>query len=732
MIVGTARYMSPEQARGTAIDRRTDIWAFGCVMYEALAGKPPFLADTGTDTLAAILREEPDWTAFTGPPPLQRLVRRCLRKDLQSRLRDIADARLEIEELLQESAAMPAVAAAARGSRRLLRIGTIAVAAVLGVAAGVLLAWRSLTGGPADRPAPARVVIALPAGQQLAVGPAPALALSADGRRLVYVALQSGGRTQLYLRPLDTFDATAISGTHGASAPFFSPDGEWIGFYANEAIQKISIQGGAPLKICDAPPLSSAAWLQNGAVIFSTTLAGDGLWRVSADGGAPDRLTEPDAAQKEVQHVYPVPLPGQNAALFSIITGDGVIGAVLPLDSLKWRRLPQVRASSGGAQFLPSGHLIAAQPGGLVAIRFNPDTGETSGSPTPLAERIAASMTGGVFAVSQSGTLAYVPGRTSVPRRTLVAVDRDGRAAPLSDVHAPYVQPRFSPNGRFVATTIESETGADVWIHDLQRGTRTRLTNVDSAGFAVWSPDALRVAFHAAHLGPWSLYTRVADGSGPAEPVLTGSRPAPTAAWSRDPAEKLLPGFVPTLSGANPQYPMSWTPDRHTLVFTERKPNGERDIWVVEDGTDPTPFLLTPSDEGAPTLSPDGRWLAYVSDESGRNEVYVQPYPGPGGRWLISTDGGTDPAWSPDGSELYYRRADQLMAVPIQTAATLNAGTPRLLFEGRYERSDIGRNYDVAPDGKRFVMVRSDEPEPSARIHVVLNWQEEVTFRRMP
>jgi Tol biopolymer transport system component len=366
-----------------------------------------------------------------------------------------------------------------------------------------------------------------------------------------------------------------------------------------------------------------------------------------------------------------------------------------------------------------------------VAIPFDPGRGETTGSPITVSERIAISANAGAsFGLSEGGTLAYVPGRNAVPRRTLVAVDRDGRTTLLSDARAAYAQPRFSPDGRWLAMTIESESGADVWVHDLQRGTRTRLTNGDSAGFPVWSPDAAEVGFHAAHLGPWSLYVRVADGSRAAEPLLTGSRPEPAAAWSPDPAEKLLPGFVPRLTGAHHQYPMSWTPDGRTLVFAERKPNGERDIWVVERGSDPTPFLLTPSDEWSPAFSPDGHWLAYVSGESGRSEVYVQPYPGPGGRWLISTEGGTDPVWAPNGRELYYLQDDQLMAVPIQGATALNAGTPRRLFQGRYELSDIGRNYDLSPDGTRFVMIRSDDREAEPRIHVVLNWVDALNARR--
>lgn len=729
MIVGTARYMSPEQARGQALDKRTDIWSYGCLLYEVLAGKAPFIADTGTDTLAAILKEEPDWGALSGPAPLQRLARRCLRKDAQSRLRDIADARLEIEELQQDSAPMRPLtfAGVTRASRRNLAVAVLLALALL--ATGAVTAWL-FASRPVVHRSPARVVIALPAEQQLALGPSPSLAVSPDGRRLVYVAAQPGSRTQLYLRPIDRFDASVIPGTEGASAPFFSADGSWVGFYAGDAIQKVSLDGGAPLKICDAPPVASATWGRDDRITFATTLTGDGLWRVPADGGEPERLTTPDPAQKELHHMYPQVLPGGGTAVFTVLTDQGSFGAVLSLESRQWRRLSQVRPTSGGVQFVSTGHLVAAQANGLVAVVFDPASGETRGSPIPISERMAAPTDGGTaFAVAESGTLVYVPGRSTVPRRTLVTVDRDGRSEPLSDLRTAYSQPRFSPDGRWLAMTIESEAGADVWVLDLQRDTRTRLTTGDAASVPVWSPDAMNVGFHASRLGAWNLYARVADGSRAAEPLLTGPRPEPAAAWSQDPGEKLLPGFVPALSGANPQYPMSWTPDGQTLVFAERKPNGERDIWVVERGTDPAPFLLTPFDEWSPAFSPDGSWLAYVSDESGRAEVYLQPYPGPGGRWLISTGGGTDPVWAKDGHELYYLQDDQLMSVPIQTAPAVNVGAPRRLFEGHYERSDIGRNYDLSPDGKRFVMIRSDEREATPRMHVVLNWIEELGSR---
>ena len=732
-ILGTARYMSPEQARGLPLDRRSDIWSFGCVLYEALAGKPAFAADTATDTLAAILKEEPDWNALLVPAALQRLARRCLRKELHARLRDIADARIEIEELRQESAAMRSISAPSRSTAPRRRFATVSALGALALLLLSVGAWRFFARRESTAALPLRVTVPVPAEQRLAVGPASPITISSDGRYLVYAAMQPGSRTQLFLRPLDKFDASPLAGTEGATAPFFSQDGNWIGFYAAGALQKVSLQGGEPLRICDAPPVSGAVWRGDGTIIFGTTLAGDGLWRVSAAGGKPERLTQPDAARKEQHHLYPQTLPENQSLIFVVKTDQGSSAALLSIDDRSWRSLPHIRPSTGGVRYVSTRHLIVPQAGGLVAVAFDDDRGETSGSPFPVVERIATSPDSGpTFAVSDNGTLVYAAGRPGSPTRTVRLVDREGRAAAVFDRPAAYAQPRFSPDGRWLAMAIESEAGADVWLHDLQRGTRTRLTTGASASFPIWAPDATRVAFHAARPGPWTLYSRLADGSQPAEPLLTRSRPDPIAAWSRDPAEAVLPGFAPMLSGANPQYPMSWTPDGQTIVFTERKANGERDIWVLEKGGDPTPFLVTPADESSPALSADGHWLAYVSDESGRGEVYIQPYPGPGGRWLISTAGGTDPVWAPDGRELYYLQDDQLMAVAIHTTQTVNAGTPRRLFEGRYERSDIGRNYDLSPDGKRFVMIRSDEPGGTTQVNVVVNWLSELAARRQP
>jgi Tol biopolymer transport system component len=285
----------------------------------------------------------------------------------------------------------------------------------------------------------------------------------------------------------------------------------------------------------------------------------------------------------------------------------------------------------------------------------------------------------------------------------------------------------LSPDGRWLAATVEGESGSDVWVYDLQRGTRTRLTAGGENGFPVWSPDGRTVTYHAANADQWTLYSRPADASNRAEPLLTMDR----ASRGASPMANLLPGSLPTLSGTNPQFPMSWSGDGKALAFTERKPSGERDIWVLEPGSEPAPFLLSPFDESAPAFSSDGRYLAYVSDESGRPEVYVQPYPGPGGRWLISTDGGADPIWTAGGREMVYRNGDDIMAVTIQTAPAFSAGTPRRVLEARFQASDVSRNFDVSRDGQRFVMVRSDESARAPQFYAVFNWLSELQRRGM-
>ena len=729
MIFGTAAYMSPEQVRGRALDRRTDIWSFGCMLYEALTGRTPFAADTISDTLAAVLREEPDWRALPAAPMgLQRLVRRCLRKDPQSRLHDIADARLDLEDTLTESAAL-VVPMPGHGSWRISRkhalgaamLGVLAIAALFG-------AWR-LGRLQTTPPLQSRFVVPLPAGRMLERGPGPALAISPDGSRVVFVVLERDGGTQLFLRDLDRFDSTVVPNTLGASAPFFSPDGRWIGFYASGALHRVPVDGGAPLKIADAPAVWSAAWGTNEQIVFATAVAPNGLRRVAADGGTPEELTLPKSENGELQHAFPQFLPDGERILFSVLTKDGWQPALLTVKTGEWQVLRRGAPGYTPAQFAASGHLIYAQAnGGLVAVPFDASRGDLTGSAVPLLESIDMIGGGSTFAMSRSGTLIYLPARVELPRRTLVVVDRDGRATAMPGNREPYAHPRWSPDGTRLAMAIETENGADIWIQDVQRGTRQRLTGGGFNAYPLWYPKGVELTYQtAASPGRFSLFTRNINGGQPES--LLGDQPAGTSGALPGGMASLLPGTVPRPGNANPHIPMSWSGDGRFLAFDERKPGAQRDVWVLTRGGDPAPFVLTAFDEWSPAFSPDGQWLAYVSNESGRHEVYVQPYPGPGRKWLISTDGGTEPAWSPDGKELFYRRGDQLLGVTVQIQPDFSASSPRVLFDGPYEVVEGARNYDVAPEGKRFVMVRRDSVDVPQRFHVVSRWFDELTSR---
>ena len=735
VILGTATWMSPEQARGKVVDKRTDIWAFGCVLYEMLTGRTAFAGDTISDTIAAILEREPDWSALpaTTPTTIRRLLQRCLEKDLNRRLHDIADARIEIEDASREPSGSAVEADSAERERpawatpravmALAAAGVVLVA--FGAAEGVRW-WPGRVTPPAS--SPARLMITLPAAQALEKGRFPPVALSPDGKLLVYAAAVNGGRTNLYLRPLDELAARPIPSTEGATAPFFSPDGRWLAFYADGLLKKVSVAGGVPLTICDAPPVWSATWGENDTIVFATTLAASGLWRVSANGGEPAQITTPKP--DEAQHGYPQLLPGGTQVLFSVLRKNAWHLAIVGLDGGEWRLLGNGRVVGEGAQYIATGHLVYAQSGGLVSTPFDPAAGNLDQPPVPLLERIETSRFGGAyFAVAAAaGTLVYVPAGTTVTDRTLLRIDRDGRAAPLLEARAGYEYPTLSPDGRRAAVMIASEMGSDIWIIDLARATRLRFTAGGIGSFPVWGPDGSKLAFQSTAPGPFNLFWKALDGSADAQPLLNAADSASARSWPNTGAT-LLPGTMPTLSGAGPQFPMSWSPDGSTLAFHERKPDGERDIWVVSPGGDPVPFLLTPFDERSPRFSPDGKWLAYVSDESGRNDVYVQPFPGPGPKWLVSTDGGIDPVWSKDGRELFYRHDDQLMAVSVAAAREFSADRPRRLFEIRFDAGDNGPNYDVSPDGKWFVMPRSDRGPAPVELHLVLNWFREVTAR---
>ena len=705
IILGTAAYMSPEQARGKTVDRRCDIWSFGAVLFEMLSGKRAFAGEDVSHTLAAVIMNEPDWNALpaTTPASIQRLLRRCLNKDPKQRLRDIGEARIAIEETLTGSPDVGAVREPPQQPvwSRALPWG-IGVALALALV-GTLL-WVALRPPPRPPTRPiARVVVTLPPADRLALGQTPVVSLSPDGSRLAYVA-NHGGSTQLYLRAIDRFEARLIPGTEGAESLFFSPDGQSLGFFSEGKLKRVSVSGGAPLTLCSAPLNRGASWAPDDTIIFAPSMT-SGLFRVSAAGGMPKPLTVPDRKMGEFSHRWPEILPGGKAVLFTIWTGAGGSFDSARVDVLSLQTGERRVLVQGGAygRYESSGHLVYARADGLLMVPFDLKRLEVTGPPVSIPEGVNMSPSSGVaeFSLSGDGSLAYLPGGTRVGERTLVWVDRKGAVRPLAAPPRPYLGPRLSPDGRGLAVAIQV-TNPGLWVYDLARGTLTRLTGSDVGPLPIWTPDGKHVTFLSAPSGAMNLYWMAADGSGAAEPLTASDK-------------YRVPG--------------SWSPDGRTLAFTEVDPATGFHIWVLnlEGDRRTRPFLQTASSEGGPAFSPDGRWLAYQSDESGRWEIYVRPFPGPGGKSQISTEGGTEPVWARNGRELFYRNGDKMMATAIETKPVFAAAKPELLFEGHYASPTSLANYDVSPDGQRFLMIKASEQESApTQLNVVLNWSDEL------
>ncbi len=697
-VMGTAAYMSPEQARGQKADRRTDIWALGCILYELLTAKRTFPGETFTEIAAGILKGEPDWLALPAETPanIRLLLRRCLQKDLQKRFHSAADVGIQLEDALAAPAgAGQAVVAPAKGWLRIIPWG---VAFLAGAIITGLAVWKLKPTPMAITQAPAHVTIALPPGDRLAAQDYPPVALSPDGSHLVYGAIHNGVQ-QLFARAMDSNEVKPLAGTEGSDSPFFSPDSQWVGFFAGGKLKKVSIAGGTAQTLCDSGANGGASWGTDDTIVFAPTNS-SGLMRVSAAGGTPQVLTTLDRAKGEVGHRWPQFLPGGKALLFTLVTGPGWDErhtAVLRLETGE-RRV--VLRGGNTARFVPTGHLVYYRAATLLAVPFDLARLEvTSSSPITIADGVveSASAFGAEYSFSAAGLLAYIPASPRQFERHLVWVDRKGEIEPLSAPPRPYDSVALSPDGRQIAVDIRSDTAA-LWIHDLARGALTRVTTEGSSQNPIWTPDGKRIAYRGTRAGFRNLFLRTVDGTGTEERLTTGE---------------------------NLQTPISWSPDGKWLAFRETSPTTGFDIWIlqVEGERKQQAFLRTPFNEANAVFSPDSRWLAYQSDESGRNEVYVQPFPGPGGKWQISTEGGSNPRWARNGRELFYRNGNKMMAANIKTEPTFTAGKPRLLFEGQFAAG----GGDVSPDGQRFLMIQAVEPEqPATQINVVLNWFEEL------
>jgi eukaryotic-like serine/threonine-protein kinase len=700
VILGTAAYMSPEQARGKGLDKRTDLWAFGCVLYELLTEKLAFQGETVTEILASVLRGEPDWQALSPATPAQirSLLKRCLQKDISQRLQAAGDARIEIQEALTAPPVEQRTAARAAPIPVWRRVSTVAPACLLvGGLIAALAVWNlKLTPARPTKPV-SRLVITLPPGDQLAALDFPAVAISPDGTQLAYVAIHSGTR-QIFLRALDSLEARPLSGTEGANTPFFSPDGQSLGFFAGGKLKKISVSGGAALALGNAAVPTGATWSSNGTIIFSPTAASV-LLQVSEAGGVPQTLTRLDKG--EVNHGWPQLLPGSRAVLFATAGAARIV-----VQSLSSGERRDLVPGGTAPRYATTGHLIYAQGGNLMVAPFDPQRLQITGAAAPILEGVLQSgFTGGVqYSLSDTGSLVYVPGGGLAAQR-LVWVSRNGTEQALAAPPRGYIYPRISPDGRRVAVSI-AEEGNQEWVYDFSRDTLTRLTFGGSLNYnSVWTPDGKRIAFMSNREGTPNIYWQLADGSGGLERLTASEYTQP---------------------------PRSFSPDGQLLAFAEIDPTTGYDIWVLRlSDRKAEPFLRTPFNESVPSFSPDGHWLAYVSDESGHYEVYVQPYPGPGAKYQISTEGGTEPVWNPNGKELFYRSGDKMMAVDVTTLPSFSVGRPRMLFQGPYLPTAVTFPYfDVSADGQRFLMIKPSEQKPT-QIVVVQNWFEELK-RRVP
>jgi len=712
MIVGTTAYMSPEQARGQIVDRRTDIWAFGVLLYELLTGISPFGRRSMADTLASVLGTTPDYSVLPSDTPAiaQRLVRRCLERDPQRRLQHMGDVRIDVEEALAAlTAADPPRAAEDEktqpGQHRLAVAATSGI--LLLIAAAGFVGWTAARSRTSDHRTVTQTVIELPPGTPLTNGNFTTIALSPDGSTVAFAADASAGSqpisrsSQLYLRRLDRLKATSIPGTEGATKPFFSPDGQWVGFSVNGALKKIAIRGGAPQVICDTQAYNSVSWGDDGTIFFTTT-DGSGLSRVSANGGTPQVLTTPNRDHRERTHRGPDALPGGTALIMTVATADitsydDARIEVLTLATGQRRVLIQ-----GGmnARYVSTGHLIYARAGSLLAVPFDLKRLEVTGPPIKVVDDVFTDPIMGLanFAISRDGSLLYAPGGARTHLNSLVWVDRQGRSVPVNGIRRPIASVRLSPDGQRIGLGLNGAT-SEVWLHDVARTTSTRLVYGWDNDSPIWSPDGTRVAFtsNRATPGGTNLFWQAADGTGVAERLTT--------------------------NGSLNQTPESWSPDGRVLVFRQWEAATSSDLWVLSIAERTIrPLLQTRASESAARISPNGRWIAYESDQSGRFEVYVRAFPGPSRDWPVSLDGGSDPRWALNGRELFYRQDNKIMAVDVSTMREFASGTPRKLFDGAYVLWP--GTYDVARDG-RFLMLKN-EAQPVSQLILIQNWFEEL------
>jgi serine/threonine-protein kinase len=727
-VSGTAAYMSPEQARGQALDRRTDIWSFGCVVFEMLSGQRAFTGATLTDTLASVLTREPGWDGL--PPSLSpaivRLLRRCLEKDLKRRLRDLGDARLEIDDALRSpQAAETVVATPARVTRR-TAIGAVAGAAV-GAAAMAGVAAR-LPGSRLGTEV-MRFSVALPVGNFAISGFLSRVAISPDGTHIACNALLANqrnmerggtGRLGVLIRSLRELDWKPLSDASAVGSPFFSPDGRWVGIVAaaeGQRLRKLALAGGAPATLttfANSQP-SGATWADDDVIYFVSSTPG-GIVRVPGEGGDPVEVRPIDAANGERTLANPHAFPG--GIVFTVATNnsESYDDASIAVFSPAVGRGKVLIEGGFFPRYSPSGHVVYARAGSLFAVPFDAKSHTVTGEPVKVLDGVMMSRNSGVanFDVSANGTLVYIAGQADGGARTLHWVDRTGKPEKLPLPPRSYMHPRLSPDGRRLAIEVEGSSH-DVYVYDFATGVLTNFTNDGISHWPIWSPDGSRIGYRSGPMGRFRLFQMAADRSAPPVRVDT-------------------PG-VSSSTG-------SYGPGGRAMVYTDTTYGKPTKVMVttLDDPHSPVPLDDTSFAQGSPKFSPNGRWLAYCTNESGRPQVYVKGFPN-GAKVQISNDGGNDPVWRRDGRELFYRNGDQMIAVAVSADDRFDAGRPQELWRGPYSHgmsSSCGApglsssNYDVSTDGQRFLMIQDEDVDKtsSSTLVVVVGFSHDLAARR--
>jgi Tol biopolymer transport system component len=692
-ILGTFQYMAPEQLEGREADARSDIFSFGAVLYEMATGRKAFEGKSHAALISAILKDEPapiSTVAPMTPPALDRVVKTCLAKDPEDRFQTAHDIKLQLQWIAEggSQVGLPAPVAQRRKSRERLAWGLAAAAGAAAAILGIGFVRRA----PA-RPRLVRFEIANPEGITTIDAPR----ISPDGRHLAFNATDSSGKSRIWVRALNALVAQPLAGTEGTTRPFWSPDSRSLGFFAEGKLKKIEVSGGPAQKICDAPSGADGSWSPEGVILFDGT-ANDPIYRVSAAGGTPVVAVKPEPSHKETTVGWPEFLPDGRHFLY-MATGQKPEDNAYRIGSLDSTESKALAPAQTLVTYTPPGYLLFVRDKTLVAQPFDAKALKTTGEPIPLAEHIGTDSVGlARFSVSRDGTLAY---RTGESADRFLWVDRSGREGGPVAEPGEYHNPAFSPGGdRLAFNLADPRSGkTDIWIRDLKRGVSSRFTfGARDALCPVWSSDGRRMVFTVGD----DLFEKAVEGQG---------------------EEKLF------LKSDELKFACDWTRDGRYIAFQSRGKETGWDIWALPTFGDrkPIPLLKTPFAEQRPVFSPDGRFLAYQSNESGRAEVYVQSFPGPGGKWQISTSGGNEPQWRADGKELYYRAPDQkVMAVEIQTGSSITAGTPQPLFQGRFDMSLARNRFVATADGRRFLTVAPLGREAMTPTTVVLNWYAEL------